>query len=350
MAYYIEDRLDAPVLGQRRPSINEYFLSSYTMSVYDGCEFGCPYCDGWAYRARPFNETVRIAVDLPGRVAEELKPIDRRDLIGITALTDPYQPAEAGYRMTRQVLRLMGDAGQPCLVLTKSPAVLEDLALLERINHSSLAVVVFTLLTIDPYLAEKLEDKAPAPALRLNAISELKRAGIPVGVALLPVVPYVNDTDLLLNATLRAVSDAGADFVLWDYLHIPDERHRARVGELLTRIGSYPPGYYRDLYRGQPTPDPLYRAERDRELLALCDALNLPPRAPHAIFAGRLKPQNEAALLLKHTAFRDAVQGRTNLAREGQILADLLFRGEATDAQLHTSPLYPQLRQILGGR
>ncbi|MEN9934578.1 MAG: hypothetical protein RLZZ387_1157 [Chloroflexota bacterium] len=347
MAYYIEDRLGGPAIGQRRPSINEYFLSSYTMAVYDGCEFGCPYCDGWTSRARPFNETVRVALDLPDRVADELERIERGDLVGVTALTDPYQPAEAGYRLTRQVLRILADAGQPFTVLTKSHTVLEDLVLLERINEQSLGMVVFSLLTIDPYLSERLEDKAPSPALRLSAISELKRAGVPVGVAMLPVLPYVNDTDLLLNATLRAVSDAGADFVLWDFLHIPNERHRARVGEMLTRIGVYPPGYYRDMYRGQPTADPLYRAERDREIMALCDQLNLPVRPPHALYAGRLRPRNEAALLLKHAAFRDLVSGRVHLARDGQVLADLVFRGDATEAQLRNSPLFPELREIL---
>src|SRR5262249_36861222 len=143
--------------------------------------------------------------------------------------------------------------GQPCLLLTKSQTVLEDLVLLERINAQSLAIVMFTLLTVDPYIAGRLEDKAPTPSLRLEAIRELKRAGIPVGVALMPVVPYVNDTDLMINATLRAIAEAGADFVVWDYLHIPTERHRARISETLQRIGSYPPNYYRDLYRG-PTP------------------------------------------------------------------------------------------------
>jgi DNA repair photolyase len=347
MAYYVEDRLGAPVIGQRRPSINEYFLSSYTMAVYEGCEFGCPYCDGWAFRARPFNETVRVAVDLPDRVADEVGALDRGDVVGITALSDPYQPAEAAYRLTRQTLRVLAEAGQPCVVLTKSQTVLEDLALLERINASSLAMVVFTLLTIDPFLAERLEDKAPSPALRLSAVAELKRAGIPVGVALMPVAPYVNDTDLLLGATLRAVADAGADFVVWDYLHIADERHRLRVNEMLLRVGNYPPSYYRDLYRGQARVDPLYRAERDRELLSICDDLNLPVRAPHDLYAGRVSPRNEAALLLKHTAFRDAVQGRAHLAREGQALADAVFRGDFSDSLLRSSPLYTQLREIL---
>jgi DNA repair photolyase len=352
MAYYIEDQLSGAAIGERRPTINEYFLSSYTMSVYDGCELGCPYCDGWAYRVRPFNETVRIAVNLPDRVAAELETIDRGELIGVTALTDPYQPVEATYRLTRQILRQFAERGQPCLLLTKSHMVLEDLVLLERINAQSLAVVMFTLLTVDPYMAARLEEKAPAPSLRLEAIRELKRAGIPVGVALVPVLPYVNDTDLLLNATLHAIVEAGADFVVWDYLHIPTERHRARIAEMLRRIGSYPPNYYRDLYRGPsgaaPLPNEVYRAERDRELLARCDALNLPARPPHQLYAGRLRPENEAALLLKHTAFRDAVQGRARMAELNRGLAELIYQGAADDPTLRESPLYPTLREILG--
>lgn len=347
MAYYTEDQLNSLALGQRRPTVNEYFLSSYTMAVYDGCEFGCPYCDGWAYRVRPFNETVRIAIDLPDRVAEELETVDRGDLIAITALTDPYQPAEASYRLTRQILQILAERGQPCLILTKSHTILEDITILERINSQSLAVVMFTLLTTDPYLSAKLEDKAPAPALRLDAIAELKRAGIPVGVAYMPVIPYVTDTDYMLNTTLRAIVEAGADFLVWDYLHIPSDRHRARIGEILTRIGNYPPGYYRDLYGSQPQPDPAYRTERDREILSRCDALNLPVRAPHQIFAGKLKPQNEAALLLKHTAFRDAIQGRIHMAALGHELADLAYRGQLDEVRLRESPLAPTLRDIL---
>ncbi|MBC8161847.1 MAG: radical SAM protein, partial [Roseiflexaceae bacterium] len=310
MAYYIEDELTGPALGARRPTINEYFLSSYTLSIYDGCEIGCPYCDGWAYRMRPFNETIRIAVNLVDKVAEELEQINRDDLVAITALTDPYQPAEASYRMTRQVLRLFAERGQPCLVLTKSPSVLEDLVLLEQINQKSFAAVVFTIVTTDPYLSSKLENKAAAPQLRLEAIAALKRAGIPTGVALIPVIPYVNDTDYMFSMTVKAVADAGADFMYWDYLHIPSERHRQRINEMLTRIGVYPPSYYRDLYgqgqQAKPLPSTVYRADRDRELLARCNAYNLPIRPPHNLFAGKLNPRSEAALLLKHTAARDA--------------------------------------------
>ncbi len=347
MAYYIEDYLSGAAIGPRRPIINEYFLSSYTMAIYSGCEFGCPYCDGWAVQQRPLNEMVRAPIDLPERVRQELEGVSRGDLVGITALSDPYQPAELTYRLTRQTLRVFAERGQPILILTKSPMVIEDLTLLERIHAASLAIVMFTLLTIDPHLAEKLEDHAPAPALRLDAIATLKRAGIPVGVAMMPILPYVNDTDLIINATLGAVADAGADFVVWDYLLIPDERHRGRINDMLARIGRYPPAYYRDLYRGRALPDLTYRNERDRALLERCDALNLPARAPHHLYAGRLHPRNEASLLLRHTAFRDSVQGRISLARQGRELADLVYHGKATDIQLRASPLYATLNAIL---
>lgn len=347
MAYYVEEKLSSSAIGARRPVINEYFLSSYTMAIYSGCEFGCPYCDGWAIQPRPLNERVRAPIDLPERVQRELEGLDRGDLVGITALSDPYQPAELTYRLTRQTLRAFAEHGQPVLLLTKSPTVVEDLAILERIHASSLAVVMFTLLTTDPHLAAKIEDRAPAPALRLDAIATLKRAGIPVGVALMPLLPYVNDTDLILHATLAAIADAGADFVVWDYLLIPDERHRGRINEMLAHIGRYPPAYYRDLYRGRALPDLTYRNERDQALLERCDALNLPVRAPHALYAGRLRPQNEAALLLKHAAFRDSVQGRTHLAHQGRELADLVYAGKATDIQLRASPLYDTLHAIL---
>lgn len=350
MAYYIDYQMNSSAVGVRRPTVNEYFLSSYTMGIYDGCEIGCPYCDGWSMQMRPFNETVRVPLNIPERVADDLTRIPRDELIGITAFTDPYQQAEANYRLTRQTLRVLADHGQPTLILTKSPTILEDLVLLERIHSQSLAVVMFTLLTIDPYLAEKLEDKAAVPLLRLEAITALKRAGIPVGVALLPILPYVNDTDLILDATLRAIAAAGADFVVWDFLNIPNERHRARINEMLSRIGRYPPSYYRDLYNGQSMPDAAYRNERSQSILKRCDALNLAIRPPHKLYAGRLNARIEATLLLKHQAYRDATQGRYHLAHQGQELAERIYRGSFDERQLASSPLYSTLRAILGSK
>lgn len=349
MAYYIRDYLtETPALSARRPTINEFFLSSYTLSIYTGCEFGCPYCDSWIYQDRPLNEHVRVPLDLPQRLAAELQQVDRGDLVAITALSDPYQPAEQTYRITRQVLQVLADRGQPCLVLSKSATVLEDKVLLQRMNEQGLALVMTTLVTADPHLSERLEGKAPPPALRLDMLSELKRAGVPVGVAIVPIIPYVTDRKSALRTLLRACAEAQVDFVVWDYLHIPNERHRVRINEILARVGSYPVSYYRDLYRGQPVVNPLYRQELDAEILTRCDGLGLEVRAPQRIFAGRLAPHNTAALLLKHAAFRDRVQGRELVATAQRALADQVYAGEVDQLALRESPLYPVLREVLG--
>ncbi len=348
MAYYLRENVRTrPVFGHRRPTINEFFLSSYTLSTYSGCEFGCAYCDAWSYGLRPLNETIRIPIDLPDVVNEELPGLDRGDLIAITALSDSYQPAEQTFRITRQVLQSFADHGQPCLILTKSPTVLEDLPLLRRINEQSLAVVMFTILTMDNYLSEQLEGKVQSPAARIEAMAELKRAGIPVGAAILPVMPYVNDTDLGLRTLLRSLASVPVDFVVWDFLHIPNERHRGRIRDTLGRIGSYPPSYYRDIYREQQLPIPSYRAERSRELLERCDALGIDVRMPHKLFAGKLKPANEAALILKHTAFRDEIQGRHTLALLHRELADQIYAGHYPKKELLSSPLASTVQAIL---
>ncbi|MEI8306964.1 MAG: radical SAM protein [Chloroflexales bacterium] len=348
MANYLRDfTSEAPVLSARRPTINEFFLSAYTLSIYTGCEIGCPYCDSWLFGDRPLNETVRIPLDLPQRLSAELKAVDRGDLIAITALSDPYQPAEQIYGVTRQTLQVIADHKQPCLLLTKSASVLEDVSLFQRINEGSLGIVMTTLLTMDPHLAEKLEGKAPPPAMRLEMLTELKRAGVPVGVALLPIMPYVNDTQSTLRAILRACATAGVDFVVWDYLHISNERHRSRVNEILARVGTFPHSYYRDIYQGQSTVSPDYRHDRDVELMNRCDGLNLEPRVPHRIYAGKLRPTNEAALLLRHSAFRDRVQGRDCVASIHRNLAEQIYAGDTRPAGLRESPIASTIREIL---
>ncbi|NJN16052.1 MAG: radical SAM protein [Oscillochloris sp.] len=348
MAYYLREPLNTGrALSTRRPTINEFFLSSYTLSVYTGCEIGCPYCDSWVYSERPLNETIHVPIDLPQRIAEELETVDRGDLIAISALSDPYQPAEQNYRLTRQTLQILADRGQPTMVLTKSPMVLEDLALLRRINEQSLALVMTTLVTVDPHLALKLEGKAPPPGLRLEMLAELKQAGIPVGVALVPVMPYLNDTEHALRSVLRACAETGVDFVVWDYLHIPNERHRIRVHEILARVGSYPNSYYRDIYGGRSQVDPRYRRDRDRALITRCDGLNLEIRAPHQLYAGKLSAHNEAALLLKHAAFRDRIEGRDRSAQSHRQLADEIYAGMIDRAEIRRSPLARTIEEIL---
>ncbi len=348
MAYFVREPLeDRPALSARRPTINKFFLSAYTLTVYYGCEYACPYCDGWVYDPHGFSRSIAVPTDLPHKLEQELQHVSRGDLVAITALSDPYQAAERTYRLTRQVLQVLAGAGQPCLIMTKSPLVLDDIPLLRRMNERSLAIVMTTLLTTDATLATRLEGRAPAPALRLDMLATLHREGIPTGVALVPLIPYVNDSYRAVRQLLQACQQRGIDFTVWDYLYIPDRAHRNRVSEMLAHVGSFPSGYYRDLYGDQVSPNPRYRSERDRALLHICDDLNLPAFAPHRLYAGKLDPRNEAALLLRHTALRSQYSGLQRMADLHHELADLVYAGTATEEHLRSSVLWQQIQPLL---
>ncbi|MCL0058498.1 radical SAM protein [Dehalococcoidia bacterium] len=203
MPHYFEEHSNqnAAALPPRREEVNELFLASYHLATYGGCEFGCPYCDAWSYNKHPINENIRAFVDLPERLAKELPRIDSGDVIGLT-LGDPYQPAEQVYRVTRRVLEVLIDHRHPCLVLTKSPSVLEDFAPLQALNRHSLAIVVMTVITIDNSLSNLLEPQVPTPAERVKTIAALQRAGIPCGFALIPIILFLTDDEEHLVRTL----------------------------------------------------------------------------------------------------------------------------------------------------
>ena len=346
MTTYVEERLPGPVLSARRPMANELFLSNYLLATYGGCEFACPYCDLHTTMARPLGETTRAFVDAPTRVADELREIDPGDVVGLI-LGDPYQPAERSHRVTRDVLIQLAEYGQPTVILTKSPTVVEDIQTIKVIHERALAIVIFTILTTDAHISAKLEGKAPNPSLRLEAIRQLRRAGIPVGVAMLPIIPYGTDSTSHLTRTLTRIAEAGADFVVWEHLGIPNERHKERIDDMLGAFGRFPSAYYRDIYGSNPYPGLEYRRKIDEEILRRADILGLEGRPPHRLYHRRISPANEISLLLRHHAFRDETQGRDRLAQLHRSLAEEAYRGRFDQVRMSQSPTWTMLQTIL---
>lgn len=349
MTTYVEERLPGRALSPRRPMANELFLSNYLLATYGGCEFACQYCDLATTTIRPLGETAHVFVDVPSKLDRELEEIDPGDVVGLI-LSEPYQPAEREHRLTRQTLQVLAQLGQPTVILTKSPTILDDLRLLEVIHERALCVVIFTLPTADHSLSEKLEGRAPVPQLRLDAAQVLHRAGIPVGFALLPIVPYVTDATNHLSRTLNKVATTGAEFVVWDYLGIPNERHKERIGDMLGYIARMPSAYYRDLYGSKPYPGLDYRLKIDEELIRRCDMLGLDVRVPQRVYHRRIAPSNEISLLLRHQAFRDAAQGRDRLAQLHRSLAEEAYLGRYDQVRMMQSPLWTTIDSVLNPR
>jgi DNA repair photolyase len=349
MPVYLIDQNRTSVFGQPIDGIDDATMSQYHSAIYDGCEFGCDYCTGWSVSMRSLTESVRMMPHIAVRAKAEIATMHRDDVIGLLADSDPYQPAESTYHRTRSVLKVCVEAQHPVVIMTKSPLVLHDIDLITQLHTDRFAMVIVTIISHNVDVQSRFEHKSPSTEERLTLIRELKRHNIPVGVALQPLIPYVNDTDYAIKRLLEMISNAGADFVYWDYLHVVNSRHYQRINDSLMWMGNYPPSYLRDLYGSDTMINPTYRSERNQVLLQLCDSFQLPIRLPFSYYAHRFSRERSVAYLLAQHASRDALMGRDVLAEQGRALASRVFNGEWPLSVLQKHPSYPVFHSVFDG-
>jgi len=224
-----------------------------SINPYRGCEHGCIYCfarPSHAYFGHSpgldFETKIHCKPDAARLLQQELgKKGYRCAPIALGVNTDAYQPLERRLRITRGVLEVLADCRHPVSIVTKSALVERDLDLLQPMAAQGLVEVNVSLTTLDAPLARRLEPRAPAPARRLELIRTLSAAGIPTGVLLAPVIPFLNDQELteLLRQT-RAAGARSADYILlrlpheveglftqWLEAHLPE-----RAGRIMNRL------------------------------------------------------------------------------------------------------------------
>lgn len=200
-----------------------------SVNAYRGCEHGCVYC-----YARPTHayHDLSPGLDFETRLfakpnAAELlratlaKPKYSPKPIAMGTNTDPYQPIEARYRITRAVLEVCLDARHPVTITTKSDRVLADLDLLAQLAERRLVAVAVSVTTLDPKLSGKLEPRAAAPAKRLQALERLVAAGVPVHCSVSPIIPAI--TDIFMEEIVSRAAALGVGSVGWIPLRLPHE-------------------------------------------------------------------------------------------------------------------------------
>ena len=200
-----------------------------SLNPYRGCEHGCVYCF-----ARPthaylglspgldFESKLLAKPDAPRLLAEELrKPGYAVEPLALGTNTDPYQPIEREYKITRGVLEVLRDFNHPVCITTKSALVTRDLDILGPMAAKGLARVALSVTTLDPSLARVMEPRAPRPGRRLEAIRALAQAGIPTTVMTAPIIPALNDAEM--ERVLEAAAAAGATSAGYVLLRLPLE-------------------------------------------------------------------------------------------------------------------------------
>jgi DNA repair photolyase len=199
------------------------------MNPYRGCEHGCIYCF-----ARPSHSYLNLSPGLDFetrlRAKENLADVLQRELsrpgyrpspINIGSNTDPYQPVEKRWRLTRAALELLDACHHPCTIVTKNAMVERDIDLLAQMAERGLVQVFVSVNSLDNRLAARLEPRASAPHRRLRAIRTLADAGVPVGVLVAPIIPALNDRDM--EAVLARAAEAGARCAGYTTVRLPWE-------------------------------------------------------------------------------------------------------------------------------
>lgn len=201
----------------------------WTINPYRGCEFGCVYC--YARYTHEFLEQ-RDPMDFERRIfvkrraAEVLAHTLARNAIGsdqiaLGTATDPYQPAERKFRLTRSILQVFAQVGGLDLsITTKSALLIRDIDLLQAINRRSRLSINFSLITLNRRLQRILEPRAPRPSLRLRAVAELASAGIRCNVLMMPMIPGLTDDPVAVESVVKAARRAGATGLWWRSLFL----------------------------------------------------------------------------------------------------------------------------------
>jgi len=193
----------------------------WTINPYRGCEFGCRYCyarythefmelrDGME-----FEQKIYVKQQAAVLLRHELRRVKADEAIALGTATDPYQPAERRYEVTRRILEEFAQhRGYELGIVTKSNLVVRDLELLKEVAKANRLSLHMTITTLDVNLARILEPRAPRPDLRMDAVRTLAEAGLRVGVSCSPVVPGITDAPKDIEDLIRAAAESGAEYV-----------------------------------------------------------------------------------------------------------------------------------------
>jgi len=193
---------------------NAWFGNNYTMNIYKGCCHGCIYCDSRSecYRIENFD-VVRAKKDALILINKELKSKKRTGVIGTGAMSDPYNPFEEKYSLTRGALELINMHGFGVSIATKSSLITRDIDILKKIKSHSPVLVKITVTTCDDELCKKIEPNVGVASKRFSAIKELSDNGIFAGILLMPVLPFLEDNEDNISGIVKLAHENGAKFI-----------------------------------------------------------------------------------------------------------------------------------------
>ena len=218
--------IQAKVLLSRVKQPDTWFGLKYNMNLYRGCQHRCIYCDSRSecYRIANFDGEILVKVNAIELLRKELAAKRVKGTIGTGSMNDPYMPLEKNQNLTGRALAVIAEFRFPVHVVTKSDLVLKDLDTLCRINQV-FAAVSFTITTADDALAKKLEPGAPLVSKRFEAMRTLAEHNIYTGITMMPILPFIQDTEENIAQIVRQAHQHGAAYIIpWFGMSLRDKQ------------------------------------------------------------------------------------------------------------------------------
>jgi DNA repair photolyase len=257
----------------------------WSLNPYMGCEHQCTFCYVRAFERRAdrpwderYGQSIRVKVNVAEVLGRELgRPSWKRELVAIGAATDPYQPAEGRYRLTRRCLEVLAAARNPFSLITRGPMIVRDIDVLQQAARRAEVDVTFSIPTLDPEVWRKTEIGTAPPRQRLRAVRRLVDAGIKAGIGLAPILPGISDRPEQLAEVVRAARDAGATHVWCNVLYLKPGTREHFLESLAREWPSLLPRYQR-LYAGRAYLDKRVSEPVKQQVAALREELGIADR------------------------------------------------------------------------
>ena len=288
----------APELDPRRAEINYELIEaksalnpvkgmgfSWSLNPYVGCEHRCAFCYVRAYELRadrPFDDrygrTIRVKTNVAGVLRGELgKRSWKKETVVIGAATDPYQPAEGRFKLTRKCLEVLRDFSNPTGMITRGPMVVRDIDVLTDLARRADLDITFSIPTLDMDVWRKTEPGTAPPQQRLKAIEKLVSAGIKASVGMAPILPGISDRPDQIEEVVRAARAAGATGLWGGVLHLRDGTRQHFMTVLARHWPELVPRYER-AYRGSAYLPHALAEPRLQQIAALREAHGIKDR------------------------------------------------------------------------
>jgi DNA repair photolyase len=272
----------------------------WTLNPYRGCTHGCHYCFARRYHVQfemnaddDFATVILVKHNIAPVLARELdRPAWTREVVALGTATDPYQPIEGHYKLTRQCVRELARGRTPVGIVTKGPMVVRDIDVLREHARAARCTICMSVPTVDEEAWQTLEPGTASPLQRLRAVRALVDAGLNAGVLMAPIVPGFTSSRSKLERTIKTIADHGARFLGCNVMHLQDGTRTHFMKFLEHSFPSMVPRFERLYVRKYPPQ--AYRKEVQGLVRALQDRYGLTKR-------GESNPANIAEVVEEQT-------------------------------------------------